>query len=68
MEITESLEEEELLKTRSVQGFKLTGMGIIIHVVEHLSYHTGQIALQTKLISNQDLGFYGDMDLEVKNG
>jgi uncharacterized damage-inducible protein DinB len=59
--------ETDLLKIRMVQGFQLSGLGIIIHVTEHLSYHTGQIALFTKMHNNNDLGFYKDLDLNVKN-
>ncbi len=59
--------EEQLLKLREVQGFNLTGIGIIIHVVEHYSYHTGQIAFWTKLLKDKDLGFYEGTDLNVKN-
>ena len=65
--IIQSLSEEDLLRSRSVQGFELTGIGNIIHVVEHYSYHTGQIALQTKLFTDKDLGFYADLDLNTKN-
>ncbi len=57
---------ENLLCERSVQGFRLSGMGIILHVVEHYSYHTGQIAFWTKLLRDKDLGFYAGMDLNVK--
>ncbi|MEJ2162035.1 MAG: DinB family protein [Robiginitalea sp.] len=57
----------ELLRSRTVQGFELTGLGIILHVVEHLSYHTGQIAYITKLLTDRDLGFYKGIDLNVKN-
>jgi len=57
----------DLLKIRSVQGFNFSGMGIIIHVVEHLSYHTGQIAFWTKLLKDKDLGFYKGIDLNQKN-
>jgi len=59
--------EAELLQERKVQGFMLTGTGIIVHVVEHYSYHTGQIALLTKLMKNRDLGFYSGIDLNRKN-
>jgi uncharacterized damage-inducible protein DinB len=38
-----------------------------IHVVEHYSYHTGQIAFWTKLLRDKDLGFYAGVDLNVKN-
>lgn len=58
---------EALLKIREVQGFRLSGTGIIIHVVEHLSYHTGQIAFWTKILKDKDLGFYEGMDLNTKN-
>jgi len=61
------LDTEELLMIRSVQGFKLSGLGIVLHVVEHLSYHTGQIAFWIKLLRNKDLGFYDDFDLNQKN-
>jgi len=54
---------EELLRVRVVQGFSMTGIGIIIHVTEHLSYHTGQIAMHTKLLKDKDLGFYAGIDL-----
>ncbi|WP_435625613.1 DinB family protein [Flagellimonas sp.] len=58
---------EELLKPRKVQGFEFSGIGNVVHVVEHFSYHTGQIALWTKLLNNQDLGFYDGFDLNIKN-
>jgi uncharacterized damage-inducible protein DinB len=65
--IIDAVDTEKLLKIYHVQGFRLSGMGIIIHVVEHLSYHTGQIALHTKMLRNTDLGFYKGMNLNVKN-
>jgi uncharacterized damage-inducible protein DinB len=46
----------------------MSGTGIIVHVVEHLSYHTGQIAFWTKLLKDKDLGFYEGRDLNIKNG
>ena len=58
---------EELLRSRQVQGFTMSGIGIIIHVVEHYSYHTGQIAFWTKLLKDKDLGFYEGVDLNIKN-
>lgn len=63
----ENSTEETLLKFRMVQGFKMSGIGILIHATEHYSYHTGQIALITKLLVEKDLGFYGDLDLTIKN-
>lgn len=67
VQILSMIDAADLLEVKSVQGFELSGIGIIIHVVEHYSYHTGQIAFYTKQLKSQDLGFYEDMDLNVKN-
>lgn len=58
---------EQFIKVRQVQGYSLSGVGIVLHAVEHYSYHTGQIAFWVKQLKNRDLGFYEDMDLNVKN-
>jgi uncharacterized damage-inducible protein DinB len=62
-----NIDDKELFRVRSVQGFKLSGIGIVIHVVEHFSYHTGQIVFWTKLLHNTDLRFYNNEDLNQKN-
>ncbi|MEL7002094.1 MAG: DinB family protein [Bacteroidota bacterium] len=58
---------DNLLRKRNVQGYYFSGMGVVIHVTEHYSYHTGQIALLTKLWKNKDLGFYAGIDLNAMN-
>lgn len=58
---------ENLLKKRKVQGFDLSGIGIVLHAVEHFSYHTGQIAMQVKLVIDQPLKFYEGMNLNTLN-
>ena len=65
--IIKNLDENRLTKIYSVQGFNLSGIGIIIHVTEHYSYHTGQIAFWTKQLKNKDLGFYAGIDLNIRN-
>lgn len=65
--VIEAANEEVLLRQYSVQGFDMSGIGIVIHVTEHYSYHTGQLAFWTKLLSNKDLGFYAGIDLNRKN-
>lgn len=55
---------EELLNIRSVQTFEETGLTILIHVTEHFSYHTGQIAYITKMLNNRPLGFYDGVILQ----
>ena len=59
--------DADWVRQRQVQGFNLSGVGIVMHIVEHYSYHTGQIALLTKLFHNVDLGFYDGFDLNTKN-
>lgn len=65
IEVIENCDENELLLSRSVQGFNLTGIGICTHVCEHTSYHVGQITVLTKLLVNKDLGYYQNFDLNI---
>jgi len=65
--VIQNLNEADMLQKRSIQAYQLSAIGIIIHVVEHYSYHTGQIIFWTKLIKDKDLGFYSNVDLNKKN-
>ena len=65
--VIQNTTEEELFRERKVQGYTHSGIGIILHVTEHYSYHTGQIIFWTKLLKDKDLGFYAGIDLNVKN-
>jgi uncharacterized damage-inducible protein DinB len=58
---------EQLQSEMIIQGFTVTGFSAIIHVVEHFSYHTGQITTLTKWLTNQDTAFYGGIDLNQLN-
>lgn len=62
----DQLDLENLTRVRPVQCFDETGVGILIHVVEHFSYHVGQVVYITKMMEDQDMGFYADIDLEKK--
>ncbi len=62
-----NVETARLLEHKEVQGFDFSGIGNIIHVVEHFSYHTGQIAFWVKMLNDQQLGFYDGIDLTIKN-
>jgi uncharacterized damage-inducible protein DinB len=66
-DIIQNVSEKELLRKRKVQGYTHSGIGIVIHVTEHYSYHTGQIIFWTKLLKDKDLGFYANVDLNAKN-
>ncbi len=62
--VIEGVSIEELLRIRKVQTFDETGVSILIHVTEHFSYHTGQIAYITKMLMDKSLGFYEGITLE----
>lgn len=62
-----NINPEDMMRKRSVQGVELSAIGIIIHVAEHYSYHTGQIIFWTKLLKGKDLAFYANVDLNKKN-
>ncbi len=49
---------EKLFEPRMIQGFNVTVLGAIFHVVEHFSYHTGQIICLTKIRTGEDLKFW----------
>ena len=57
--------KHDILLDRKViqQHFEVSGYSIISHVIEHFSYHVGQITTLTKILTSKDLAYYGDMDL-----
>lgn len=57
---------EDLIITFGVQGYQEKGTSILVHVIEHFSYHTGQITYFTKYIKDIDTGYYHDVDLNQK--
>ncbi|MFN0033813.1 MAG: DinB family protein [Saprospiraceae bacterium] len=67
-QIVRSASREEMLRERTVQGFQMSGIGIAVHVCEHYSYHTGQIAFWVKILRSKDLGFYAGQNLNAMNG
>ena len=64
--VLDRLDASRLLETHQVQGFVESGLSILVHVAEHFSYHTGQIAYIVKSRKNVDLGFYRGKDLNRK--
>jgi len=56
------LTEKELLAPMAIQGYKITGLDAIYQVVEHFGLHYGQIAYITKMLRNEDLGFYRELN------
>lgn len=56
--VLQQLAAADLAQPRRIQGFDQTGLSAIFHVVEHFSYHTGQIVYLTKLRTGVDLKFW----------
>ncbi len=56
--ILERLSSRKLADDTKIQGYRVSGIAAVFHVVEHFSFHTGQIIYATKLITNQDLSLY----------
>jgi uncharacterized damage-inducible protein DinB len=62
------LDPARLLELHRVQGFEETAVSILVHVIEHFSYHVGQITYYVKTRKAVDLGYYAGVDLNAKNG
>lgn len=57
---------EQLLQEFAVQTFREQGLDIIVHVIEHFSYHTGQITYITKMLLDQQVGYYEGVALDIQ--
>lgn len=66
-ECLEDLDEKDMNRRYKIQGFNETGFSALVHVIEHFSYHTGQITTLTKMISNKETGYYADFNLNQLN-
>jgi uncharacterized damage-inducible protein DinB len=64
--VIDRVDVTRLLETHRVQGFVESGLSILVHVVEHFSYPTGQLAYIVKSRTNVDLGFYRGKNLNAK--
>jgi uncharacterized damage-inducible protein DinB len=53
-----TFDPSRLLESFSIQGTEATALAAIFHVTEHISMHTGQIILLTKMLANVDMVFY----------
>jgi uncharacterized damage-inducible protein DinB len=56
--ILAALPEQRLLEHCSIQTYKASALQAIYHVVEHFSYHLGQILYVYKLRTGADPAFY----------
>jgi hypothetical protein len=56
------LTEADLRTTLRIQGYTVSGLHAVYHVVEHFGMHYGQILYIAKLMRGEDLGFYRELD------
>jgi uncharacterized damage-inducible protein DinB len=54
--VARALDEGALAATHEIQGYRRDGFGVLLHAVEHMSYHTGQIVLLAKQLSAAGAG------------
>jgi len=66
--VLDRLDRDSLLNPRKVQCFEETGLSILVHVVEHFSYHVGQVSFATKAMLDKDLGYYEGLPLSKRDG
>jgi uncharacterized damage-inducible protein DinB len=59
---------ERLLEKVTIQGYELSFLEAIYHVVEHFAQHTGQIIFATKQFTGEDLGFYRHLSRPAPQG
>ena len=62
--VLDQLTEEQISQPVSVQGFDETVLSVLVHVVEHFSYHVGQITYFVKWRKNIDTAYYGGLELD----
>ena len=51
----------QLAERVAIQGYDVTVLEAIYHVVEHFAQHTGQIVFATKAATGEDLGYYAHL-------
>lgn len=66
-EVLPSIAKVDLTEMKQVQCYHESILSIIIHVIEHFSYHLGQITYITKMLLDIDTGYYADLDLNEVN-
>ncbi len=57
-QVINGLTPERLRETVTIQGYQITVLEAVFHVVEHFAQHAGQIIFATKMLTHEDLGFY----------
>jgi uncharacterized damage-inducible protein DinB len=59
--VISSVPAPRLLERIRIQGYDVTVLEAIYHVVEHFAQHTGQIIFLTKALTGADLAYYAHL-------
>ena len=61
--VARGLSAEELVGDRTIQGISHNGFGVLLHAVEHMAYHTGQVVYVTKQLVGDgvEIEFYPNL-------
>ncbi len=60
--ILETFDGGQLLAQRRIQVYDVSSLQAIYHVVEHFSYHLGQVLYICKLRTGRDMEFYRELE------
>lgn len=58
LQVISGLDNDRLTRTYEIQNYRVSGVEVVYHVVEHFAQHTGQIIFATKMLTGDDLEFY----------
>lgn len=56
--VLDSVTPDMLIERHAVQVYEETGLSILVHVVEHFSYHVGQVTYFVKWRKDMDMEYY----------
>ncbi|MGA2713334.1 MAG: DinB family protein [Bryobacteraceae bacterium] len=59
--VIQGLTTEQLTRVYEIQKYRVSGVEVVLHVVEHFAQHTGQIIFAAKMLTGTDLGFYAHL-------
>ena len=60
--VLDRLTEADLIAPYEIQGYDVHGLDAVYQVIEHFGLHYGQIGFITKMLKDQDLGFYKELN------
>ncbi|NTU52551.1 MAG: DinB family protein [Chlorobiaceae bacterium] len=64
--VIDTLDENALCRSYVVQGLRRSGYEILLLVIEHFGYHTGQFAWFSKYLFEGDFDFFRGRNLDIQ--